>query len=372
MSVFEPKPFEQIAADMIERLRASTDQITDLNVGSVARSMLEAGAVELDDFYQSVYLGLLAAIPEAIYQGFGFDRLTAVAAYGQITLSTSAPAVSVITIPQGYAVETRTGVRYETTEVATIAVGQIAVTVPVRCTQVGPVGNVPAGEVTLPVTAISGITSVTNAFPITSGRDIETDAERQSRFNDYIAAISRSTKEAIRYGASQAQVKAPDGTVLEYVEEARVYEPFETNPNQPIGFVRVLISGAGGQTSPELVAETQRVVDGYVADDGTEVVGWKAAGVVAEVYPVQQVPITVSGEITADPGYEVDAISAAVQSAIHDYVATLGIGRAVVVSEIVAAAQSVAGVYDYRSLLPADNISIDDGSIATVDAITLQ
>lgn len=363
MSVFEPKPFEQIAADMIERLRASTDKITDFNEGSVARSMLEAGAVELDDFYQSVYLGLLSAIPEAIYQGFGFDRLDEVAAYGTITITAS----QTVTIPAGYAVETRTGVRFTTTEAVTVT---DQADVPVRCTQAGIIGNVPAGEVTLPVTALSGVTGVTNAAPISNGRNTETDAERQSRFNDYIAAISRSTKEAIRYGASQAQVLAADGTVLEYVEEVRVYEPFEDDPTKPIGFVRVLISGAGGQTSAALVTETQRVIDGYVAADGSEVVGWKAAGVIAEVYPVTQVVVDCDGEIDLEAGADAFAVAASVEAAILGYLASLQIGEAVVVSEIIAAAQSVAGVYDYRSLSPAANIAIADGSVAVAGTVT--
>ncbi|NCU21480.1 hypothetical protein EOM89_12360, partial [Candidatus Falkowbacteria bacterium] len=86
-AIFTPKPFSEIVADQVERVRLSTDRLTDFNVGSVVRSLLEANAVELDDYYQEMYLGLMRAIPTAIYIGFGFERQPAVAAAGVATFS---------------------------------------------------------------------------------------------------------------------------------------------------------------------------------------------------------------------------------------------------------------------------------------------
>ena len=74
---FRIKDFSSIVEDMILTARAHTDRITDYNIGSVARTVLEAAGLELDALYQAMYFNLLDAIPIAIYEGFAFPSLPA-------------------------------------------------------------------------------------------------------------------------------------------------------------------------------------------------------------------------------------------------------------------------------------------------------
>ncbi len=59
---FQIKDFASIAAAMINYLRASQDRVTDFEPGSVARTMLEATAAELDELYQQLFHGIREAI----------------------------------------------------------------------------------------------------------------------------------------------------------------------------------------------------------------------------------------------------------------------------------------------------------------------
>ena len=89
---FHIKDFNNIVQDMILTARAHTERVTDYNIGSVARTLLEAPGLEIDALYQAMYYGLLDAIPIAIYEGFGFSALPAMAASGYVVFTLNPPA----------------------------------------------------------------------------------------------------------------------------------------------------------------------------------------------------------------------------------------------------------------------------------------
>ena len=64
---FQIKDFLSIVASMVNYMRGATSKITDYNVGSVARTMVEAPAIEIDQLYQQMLFGLRDAIPTATY-----------------------------------------------------------------------------------------------------------------------------------------------------------------------------------------------------------------------------------------------------------------------------------------------------------------
>ncbi len=90
---FRTKDFLTLIDGMILTARAHTERVTDYNVGSVARTLLEAPGLELDALYQAMTLNLLDAIPVAIYQGFSFTALPAMAAAGFVTFTLGEPLV---------------------------------------------------------------------------------------------------------------------------------------------------------------------------------------------------------------------------------------------------------------------------------------
>jgi len=81
---FQIKSFAAIAASMINYARATQDEITDFSVGSVARTIMEAPAIEIEELYQRMLAGILEAIPVSVYRAFGFDPLEAAPARGYV------------------------------------------------------------------------------------------------------------------------------------------------------------------------------------------------------------------------------------------------------------------------------------------------
>ena len=177
---FVAKPSLTIIGDMIAYARAVNRDITDYNVGSVARTLLEAPAIEIDALYQAYIAGLLDGIPTAIYQGFGFPALGATAASGYVTFSTAEVPAEPIPVPAGTTVRDPLGiVTYETQTSASIS--SLSATVAIAATVAGSAGNAIAGALTAYSPAISGVT-VTNTAPILGGSETETDEERRLRF----------------------------------------------------------------------------------------------------------------------------------------------------------------------------------------------
>ena len=105
------KDANSITASLIQSVSQSSIALTDFNVGSVVRTMLEAFAQELDEFYLMMFRGILEGIDSSVYNSFDFPALPAIAASGNVVITLNvtgtSPAVpmvptSNITIPQGF------------------------------------------------------------------------------------------------------------------------------------------------------------------------------------------------------------------------------------------------------------------------------
>lgn len=103
---FQIKKFNSILASMINWVSGATDKITDFNVGSVIRTLLEAIAMELEELYYQLLKAVEEAIEEAIYRAFNFPRNPAVKATGLVTFYRSPGSDVAIIIPRGSLVST--------------------------------------------------------------------------------------------------------------------------------------------------------------------------------------------------------------------------------------------------------------------------
>lgn len=88
---FQIKDFVSIAASMINHMRGTQNKVTDFQPGSVARTLVEGPAVEIEELYLQMFIGLREAIPIATFQSFGFDKLPASYGSGYVSISKSAP-----------------------------------------------------------------------------------------------------------------------------------------------------------------------------------------------------------------------------------------------------------------------------------------
>lgn len=308
---FQIKDFRSITLSQINHARAATDKITDFIPGSVARTLMEAPAVEIEELYLQMFQGLLEAIPVATYLSFGFDRLPASRAIGVVSISAVEVRDFDMLIPAGSQFLATDGRIYQSTVNVTWVAGNQVVSVPVSYVTTGIVGN--AGE---------GLIRSSNLFPastftisnsaITGGRDEETDAERMARFAEYIGALSRGTVAACMFTVRNTRILDSDGGIFEYVTRVGMVE-------EP-GHVRMFIYSNIGAASDELLALAQARIDGS-RDPLTGVItpGVRAAGVEVEVLRVTERPVSMGIKVGMLPGF---TLSTAVRQRLTDIFAT--------------------------------------------------
>lgn len=99
-------------------------------------------------------------------------------------------------IPTGFAVSTNDNLIFNTLSDATIT-SDGTVAVMAECEEVGEIGNVGAGSITLIVNPIADVTSVTNYSAATGGKDKENDAEFRERMLEGLGTTKGSTIDAM-------------------------------------------------------------------------------------------------------------------------------------------------------------------------------
>jgi len=171
-------------------------------LGTPERKIVDACAEAVSEAYIDQYLvGSLLDIEtkaglelEQWVGVFGFGRLQGKASAGvvRVTLNTAAP--NDTAIPLGSQFYTKSGVTgaalvgnlplyFSSTQAVVLTAGNFSVDIPVHCTMVGTIGNVPPDAITY-LGSVIGSGSATNLTALTGGVDVETDAELRQRFKD--------------------------------------------------------------------------------------------------------------------------------------------------------------------------------------------
>ena len=345
---FQTKDFISILASMVNRMRATQSQITDYNVGGVARALLEAPAIELEAFYVELVNGLLDAIPAAVYQGFDFGRLPAAYAAGEVTFSRSVGGFGAHDVPAGTLVQIpNTDRLYAVTTTVTMASNQNSVTAKILAVEPGSASNALPGTITSMVAAVAGFGGVVNALAVTSGRDQETDGERRDRFVLFLESLARGTQAALRHAALSCRLTDDAGAITEYVTRVGLEEDLP-------GRVKLWLYGSGGALSNTLMALVQATIEGA---DGLP--GYRAAGVQVTYNRMNLLPVNVTVALNPLPGWSVDTamINGAV-AAIGEYFASIEPGDYVRVSLLTAQLLRVTGVASVDLVVPEENLLV--------------
>ena len=346
--MFQLKDFPSIAASMFNYAKATQDKLTDFNVGSVARTMLESPAIEIEELYQRIFAGIMEAIPVAIYRGFNFQTLDSSAARGFVRVRFLMPLETAITVPAGTVfTSATTGLNFLSDLPVTAAAGAVEIVIPVTCAETGSAGNLAADTIGSVRNYNFPTGSQIGNDPISSGHDQETEEERKSRFADFVRSLSRGTLESVLFAASIAKVKSASGIVVEFV--ARIASREEA------GHVDVYLYGSNGLASDALVAEAQRLIDGYY-DNGTPVPGYRPAGVRVLVRKMEERSVNIAMNLRMMPGVTLtDAITAQIRTLLVAEFDRVESGGTLYMRRLTDAALSVGGVQEAFS---ADNANI--------------
>jgi uncharacterized phage protein gp47/JayE len=365
------KTYPEVIASLLTAIGDRT-ALTNFNVGSVIRTLTEA--------FSEVVAELYAYAAEMLKQGFldtatgfwldrkakeyGLTRKPAVKAEGLVVYSRKLAKNTNIPIPKDSIVTTpkdQSGAeyRYFTTQAAVLQAGQTSVDVPVIAEAAGSAYNVGPGSVTKMKTFINGIDAVTNPADWLTNVGVDEESDAALRQRSFLA-----WEELSQGGTAAAYVSwalSVPGVKSAFVDD--------TLPRGE-GTVDVYIMGEAGLPDPALVAAVQAVVDQnrpITAD--------------ALVLAPKPVVIDISASVTPRAGYDPPVIDTEIRRRLAVFfgdiddpelpIIPLGVGKDVMVSQIVAVAMGVPGVYAVELSAPADNVVIAAKQVPELGDVTL-
>lgn len=184
--------------------------------GTIERKLIDANAEAISEAYVDQYLlGSMLDVDSKVgleleqWVGtFGYGRNQGKASEGVVRITLNIAAAQDYEIPLGSQFYTKAGVvgssltsgtplYFASTSAVVLVAGSLSVDVPVRCTVVGTIGNVPPDTITYLGSAI-GSGSATNLTSLTGGVDVETDTELRQRFKDTMLRNMAGTSDFYR------------------------------------------------------------------------------------------------------------------------------------------------------------------------------
>jgi Baseplate J-like protein len=199
--------------------RDSRSPLSDINVGSVTRTLGEAIGREIATVYQQINLAYLSGFVDTatgqsldlVVAILGVKRKTKEFAQGLVTFFRDPSAGDGnITIPENTLLSTEKGEStFVTIELRTLQRGQVRIDVPVRATLAskGEAGIVKAGAITTLAQPITGISRVTNFEATFLGAEGETDEQLRARAKAKLRAIGNATIAALANAVFEGRAK---------------------------------------------------------------------------------------------------------------------------------------------------------------------
>jgi Baseplate J-like protein len=228
--------------------RFSDSPLTDINVGSVTRTITEAIAREVAFVYQQINQAYLSAFIDTavgksldlVVSIINVQRKTKEFAEGLVTFFRDpAAGDGNISIPEGTLLSTAKGeATFDTTQLRTLQRGQSRIDVPVRATEAskGPDGVVAAGLINTLVLPITGIARVTNFDETILGEDDETDDELRARAKAAVQSLGQATLEALKRVIAEERARLID-----------IFDPNIEGKSSDPGTVAVLVDVSPGR-----------------------------------------------------------------------------------------------------------------------------
>ena len=330
--------------------------LTDLNVGSVVRTMLESVARELAATYQHLQKVYDSAYIDTA-QGPSLDRV--VALVGVSRLAADHPVATLrfsrrpdspgqITLPAGTAVTDAKGNRYLTAATITIEPNETSIDV-VAVGERVTTKVAAAGELNRLELAVAGVSTVSNPESARAIGAGETDDALRRRARGALHAAVRGTVDAMRFGL----LSVPGVKAVDIVEM----------PNGIPGEVSVAV--AYEQDTPEVRAEVQRRLD-ELRPAGVRIVRKDAVSLSVGV----TVRLTLAG--TGLPASQLASVNAPIAAALKDYLGSLAPGSTARKSKLQALALGDGRVHDAQIVLkPAGGAESEELVLQPGQAITV-
>ncbi|NLY08531.1 MAG: hypothetical protein GXZ11_01310 [Tissierellia bacterium] len=282
---FRVKGSDSILQDLIAWVSASTDKITDFNIGS--------------------------AIRNSGFHAFGFTRAGTKKATGTVTITYKNPLTLDTVIAKGTKFNTghtrANVITFQSTENIKVLAGTEVIDIPVECMEPGEIGNVYAGEINKLEIGSPYVKHILNTQPFIDGRDRESEANRELRFREYVHTLQRATADSLAYG-----IKLVPGVAGVAIDD------------NYIGWVYAYVYDKDGN----LPADLKTVVERQLID-------YRGAGIEVSVRPVVKKLIDLNIEIIYKDGIDEEMYNDLVRRLVEVYINTRPVGSSLSMSNLV-------------------------------------
>ena len=239
-----------ILQKLIAYVSSRTKKLSDFNIGSAVRTLLESVSLQLEEFYYNLQQATIYAVKNSAYEAFGFYREKSKKATGEVTLVFRNALKEPSIIPMGTEMHTwdnlEERVYFKTIQNVRVPKGSLRVTVKVEANEPGTKGNVEVGDIAKLTIGRANIDFIFNEQPFTNGLDRETDKKREERFQKYVHSLQRGTRDALLYCI--LNVPGVRGAIID---------------DQYIGFVRCFVHDSEGNLNEDLKAKIEQALVNY-------------------------------------------------------------------------------------------------------------
>ncbi|NJD69542.1 MAG: hypothetical protein FIA90_13015 [candidate division NC10 bacterium] len=311
----------------------SRSPLSDINVGSVTRTLSEAIGREIATVYQQVNRAYLSGFIDTaegqaldlVVSILGVKRKTKEFATGLVTFFRDpAAGDGNVSLPEGIALSTAKGdATFVTTDLRTLQRGQARIDVPVRAGDgsKGEAGKVKAGEITKLSQPITGIARVTNFEATVLGAEGETDEQLRLRAKARLRGLGKATLAALANAIFEGRAKL-----------AEVWDPNSPPAKQSKPGVVTLLVEAEPERFPSLTGAVHET---------------RAAGVQATVV-ARYVFFKPRINVKIPPGPGKEKIKPQIIDALQQYVDTLRAGAPAKSEDLLKAIKGVKDVSEVK------------------------
>lgn len=290
---------------------------------------------------------------------YGITRKAATFAKWTFVATKQSTSTSQITIPAGSLITTvpspnQDAITFTIDSDKVLPVGSMNVNIPVTCETAGAIGNIATGVQLLWGSSVPGIDGVEFDDPTSgiSGVDEETDDELRARALNAFKGLATSTSSWYQSTAES----------ITGVESAKVVPQ-----GRGVGTVDIYIVGQN-DTIPDdtLISSVQTAIDAgrIITDD-------------AKVFAPSAYTLDVTMDVYSTSGYDPTTTAASVQTAIMNYINSLGIGGeeangTIYLSKLQAIALGVTGISNAPApTAPTSDITFTSDQLPQAGTITI-
>ena len=336
---------------LIDVTMINTNELNDFSVGSTIRSIYEAVAMEMEQYYILGRENIMWGIEQGVLNAFNFRKREAKRAWGLLTLEFHTVTQSEIYVPIGTQFDSTLAsasnrMTYTTEQDYYIPKGVVTAKIEVYCTVAGIKGNVQKGKINRAINNISNLKAIYNEYDILTGTDEENIESVKKRFHAFVESRGRATIKALDYGTRQ--VEDVSGV---YIREE-------------VGYVRIYAHDRNGELKDTTLEKIKLAIEDY-----------RPAGIKLDVFPVEKVVVPIDVTITVTNTNRINnALRDRVETVIRNYLNSQTVSQNLIKADLLQAIMNIDDelIYDCVFHNLDANLTIRDEEIIRAGEVTIE